>query len=122
MGGHINPEDLSEAAEADPIRDGTRREIEEEVEVRGSYEIETLGFLNDDSNPVGAVHLGVVQIADVQGSVRIREEDVLEGRLVSPGELSDLLARGENLETWSSILIEHLDELVQNREPVTSSR
>ena len=120
VGGHINPRDSRPADDADPVRAGARREIEEEIEVRGSYEIRPVGFLNDDSNPVGAVHLGVVQIADVLGSVRIREENVLEGRLASPGELQDLLARGENFETWSSILIEHLDELSPNREPVTS--
>ena len=117
VGGHINPEDLDGAEPRDPIAGGTRREIEEEVDVRGSYEIQTVGFLNDDSNPVGAVHLGVVQIATVQGSVRIREEDVLEGDLVPPGELQDLLARGEDFESWSSILVEHLDDLVPTREP-----
>lgn len=122
VGGHINPEDLSSTEDADPIRDGTRREIEEEIEVRGSYEIRTVGFLNDDSNPVGAVHLGVVQIVDVTGSVRIREEDMLEGRLASPEELAELLARGENFESWSSILIEQLADLAPNPEPVTNRR
>jgi len=46
----------------------------------------------------------------LDGSVRIREEDVLEGRLVSTEELRRLRATGANFETWSSLLIERLDE------------
>ena len=119
VGGHINPEDKTTQT-ADPLREGSRREIEEEVEVRGHYETRTIGFLNDDSNPVGAVHVGLVQLATVQGSVDIREKDQLEGRMVSPGEIQDQMARGGNFETWSSILIEHFDELLPNLEPVTT--
>ena len=111
VGGHINPEDL-EGEDPDPIRDGTRREIEEEIDVRGSYEIRSAGFLNDDSNPVGAVHLGLVQIALTKGTVEIRETDVLEGRLVARESLSERLGRGENFETWSAIVIRELDRLL----------
>ncbi len=117
VGGHINPEDVREGVRA--IEGGTRREIEEEIDVRGSYELRMAGFLNDDSNPVGAVHVGIVQIADVRGSIAIREQDVLDGRLVLAEELKTLHARGEDFETWSSILIEHLDELVHHLEPAT---
>lgn len=119
VGGHINPEDLT-TKDADPLREGSRREIEEEIDVRGSYETRSIGFLNDDSNPVGAVHVGLVQLATVQGTVEIREKDQLEGRMVLPGEIQDLLARGENFETWSSILIEHFEELLPNRQTVTT--
>ncbi len=132
VGGHINPEDLApDAAEerdvipaapaprrGNPILAGTRREIEEEIDVQGSYEIQQVGLLNDDSNPVGAVHLGLVQVVRVAGSVKIREEDVLEGRLVPAAELRELLRSGANLETWSSILIENLEKLLLSRDPV----
>ena len=115
VGGHINPVD-SEKENADPISFGTRREIEEEINIDGSYELRTVGFLNDDSNPVGAVHLGVVQFAEVSGTLEIREKDMLEGRFVAPESLHELLKRGENFETWSSILIENLGELKPNSE------
>ncbi len=115
VGGHINPEDVREGV--GPIEGCTRREIEEEIDVRGSYELRIAGFLNDDSNPVGAVHVGIVQTADVRGSIAIRELDVLEGRLVLAEELKILHARGEDFETWSSILVGHLDELVRHLEP-----
>ena len=129
VGGHINPEDLASAGTSDPIRAGTAREIEEEIEVRGSYELRPVGFLNDDSTPVGAVHIGMVQIADVQGTVEIREKEVLEGRLVTPAELTRRVRDGENFETWSSLLVEHtpsllgapLDELIPHEpDPVSA--
>jgi len=112
VGGHINPEDLSSTGSSDPIRAGTTREIEEEIEVRGSYELRPVGFLNDDSSPVGAVHVGMVQIADVQGTVQIREKEVLEGRLATPAELRRRVRDGENFETWSSLLVEHTPSLL----------
>ncbi len=115
VGGHINPEDHLEGLS--PVERAARREIEEEIDMRGSYALRTVGFLNDDSNPVGAVHVGIVQVAEVQGSVAIRERDVLEGRLVRPMDLEDLRLRGEDFETWSSILIEHLDEFVFPPQP-----
>ena len=118
VGGHINPEDLTDAEtdRSDPIAAGSRREIGEEINVRGSYELRTIGFLNDDSNPVGAVHVGVVQLAEVDGTIEIRERDVLEGTLATPKALRERLQAGENFETWSSILIEHLDEFAAHHD------
>ena len=116
VGGHINPIDgTDEPIGGDLVVRAARREIEEELEVRGEYGLTLFGYLNDDSNPVGAVHLGLVFSANLARPARIREEDVLEGRMVTPGELRALRAgsaQGESLETWSSILIPHLDELV----------
>lgn len=118
IGGHINPEDLDVTANGasanarNPIDAGTRREIEEELAVSGEYKVARIGLLNDDSNPVGAVHVGVVQVVRVRGSVDIREREQLEGRLVPSDELSALLAQGANFETWSKLLIPRLDELL----------
>lgn len=124
IGGHINPQDCDahgvrahesardRARRRNPIDAGARREIEEELTVRGSYDLRAVGLLNDDSNPVGAVHVGIVQVVDVRGSVEIRERDQLEGRLVTLDELRATLAQGANFETWSSLLIPRLDELL----------
>jgi predicted NUDIX family phosphoesterase len=106
VGGHINPED----AIANPLVGATWRELGEEVEIEGQSELLALGLINDDSNPVGAVHVGLAQLLTLEGSVRIREEDVLEGELVAPERLAALRAEGANFETWSSILIDHLGE------------
>jgi predicted NUDIX family phosphoesterase len=125
IGGHINPEDLSgtktgdvrERGTRNPVDAGTRREIAEELAVRGAYDIRRVGLLNDDSNPVGAVHVGVVQVISVRGSVEIRERDQLDGRLERPEELAAMLTRGTNFETWSGLLIPRLDEILSK--PIT---
>lgn len=114
VGGHINPVDMDEPSalgSRDLVRTAARREIAEELEVRGEYELRLSGYLNDDSNPVGAVHVGLVFTAITAAPVRIREEDVLEGHLVALEELRATRACGANLETWSALLIDHLDTL-----------
>lgn len=116
VGGHINPADLASTRDRALLEQGARRELEEELVVEGTSRLRSVGLLNDDANPVGAVHVGLVQVLDLDGTVRIREEDVLEGRLVSAEELRRLRATGANFETWSSLLIERLDELL----PVTN--
>jgi predicted NUDIX family phosphoesterase len=119
VGGHINPGDRVDGEEL--LLAAARREIAEELEVRGEFDLRLTGYLNDDSNPVGAVHVGLVFGAITTGPVRIREQDVLEGHLVAPEELHAKLARGEDFETWSATLIAHLDELGLVRQTATHS-
>lgn len=113
IGGHINPQDVNAGDVRDPVDAGTRREIAEELTVRGKYDVFRVGLLNDDSNAVGAVHVGLVQVIKVRAPVEIRETQQLEGRLVHRGELREMLAAGANFETWSKLLIPHLDELLK---------
>lgn len=124
VGGHVNPVDHTEGgactgeatsdsgARRDPLREGTRRELDEELELDGAYTVRPVGILNDYSNAVNAVHVGLVQVVHVSGDVRIRETDVLEGELVRPSDLSNRLAEGADFETWSRILVERLDEVL----------
>lgn len=110
VGGHINPED---AVAKNPLVGATWRELEEEILIEDpeeKRELSSLGLINDDSNPVGAVHVGLAQMLTLEGDVRIREEDVLEGELAAPERILALRAQGANFETWSSILIDHLGE------------
>jgi predicted NUDIX family phosphoesterase len=48
----------------------------------------------------------------VDGTVEVREREQLEGRLVTPSELRELAERGANLETWTRLLLPHLEELL----------
>jgi predicted NUDIX family phosphoesterase len=122
IGGHVNPQDVEPTTThaRDPIAACTRREIEEELCVKGAYKVRRVGLINDDSNAVGAVHVGVVQVIDMLAPVDIRERDQLEGRLVSSDDLRALLAQGANIETWSQLLIAHLDELLPRSLAATS--
>lgn len=123
IGGHINPIDLEPPARAGELRNplpaGARREIAEELELQGPYELRAVGILNDDSNSVGAVHVGVVHCMRVEGSVEVREKEQLEGRLVTTTELRSLAERGANFETWTKLLLPHLEELLFIPQAVT---
>ena len=56
IGGHIRQEDMT----TNSIFDWARREFHEEVKYAGKLDIEPIGILNDDTNAVGQVHLGLV--------------------------------------------------------------
>ena len=90
IGGHVNPEDAiarEPGGESCPLENGSRRELAEELTIEGPLRTHSAGILNDDSNPVGAVHVGLVQVVHVEGDVSVRETDVLEGRWASIEEL-----------------------------------
>ena len=99
VGGHVNPVDVDVAG-------GLRREWAEELEADFEPDFEPIGVLNDDENDVGAVHLGLIYQADVNGRpVAIRERHKLEGAFASVNEVA---AVAPDLETWSALLFDFL--------------
>lgn len=122
VGGHINPVDSLEApAEAsqrpDPLPAACRRELHEELVISGDIHTTPVGLLNDDTNPVGAVHVGLVEIAHVEGPVAVRETDQLEGSFTSLADLETRLVEGSNFESWSALLIPCLRALLISETP-----
>lgn len=111
IGGHINPEDEREDHLGyETYMAGVEREIAEEVVIDGSYTQKIIGLLNDDSNEVGKVHLGVVHLFDVTGSsVASNEDAIADLQLSNPEEIkSDVY---ERLETWSQFCADRIDQL-----------
>ena len=101
VGGHLNPGDGDVAG-------GLRREWHEEVEADFVPEFTPIGLLNDDTTPVGAVHVGFVYTADAAGRpVAIREVDKLTGAFATSEEVA---AVGDGLETWSRLAFGALTE------------
>jgi predicted NUDIX family phosphoesterase len=99
VGGHLNPEDGA-------LLGGLLREWREELVADFTPEFALVGLLNDDDDPVGAVHLGVVFEADGRGRpVTVRETDKLSGGFAS---LDQVRAVYDDLETWSQLLFDHL--------------
>ena len=99
VGGHVNPGDAG-------IEDALRREWREEIAAAFEPEPRLLGLLNDDSDPVGAVHLGVVYQAEARGRpVAIRETEKLSGAFQT---LEDARSARDRMETWSALLLDHL--------------
>jgi predicted NUDIX family phosphoesterase len=102
VGGHLNPVDEG----GDPLMLGLAREWAEELVADWRPHFRLVGLLNDDSNPVGAVHLGVVFEVQADGRpVAVRETDKLNGRFAS---LEEVRSAWERLETWSQLVADEL--------------
>jgi predicted NUDIX family phosphoesterase len=97
IGGHINPDTPG-------ILDGLQKELEEEVEIAGDYDLSFIGILNDDTTDVGRVHLGAVYLLEVHTpDVRVRETEKMTGRWATADELQAVRA---SMESWSQIVFD----------------
>lgn len=118
IGGHINPIDADEnsAFTKDSLKRALLREIFEELELPSQnpkdISFKTAGLINDDSNPVGQVHLGLVEVALIKdGPILPREDAISNLQLVEP---SQLIAMRSQLETWSQIVVDNIDKILAN--------
>jgi len=110
IGGHINEGDESLFSfDMDAYRSAVRREIEEELRFDGKYKDRVAALINDDSNEVGRVHLGVVHVIALENDgVRAGEKAIAELRFLTPDELR---RRRDKLETWSQIVLDAWETL-----------
>jgi predicted NUDIX family phosphoesterase len=121
--GHSSASDDSDgcALRPNPIPAACRRELHEELIVPDNLRPLGVGLLNDDTNPVGAVHVGLVEIVHVDGPVTVRETDQLEGSFTALSDLESMVTSGANLETWSALLISSLPLLLATGQDRVSS-
>lgn len=112
IGGHINPPDelpLFDSDFRDAYLAAVAREVGEEVTIQGEHVDRVAGLLNDDSNEVGRVHLGIVHHWDLQlPKVTKREQMMTQMTFMSVDELR---ADRESLETWSQHCLDHIEAL-----------
>jgi predicted NUDIX family phosphoesterase len=101
VGGHISVDDagLFES----PYREAMFREVAEEVHLDSAYEERCIGLINDDSTPVGQVHLGIVHVFELTEPKVKRREQALTQTGFMP--LTELRERREEFETWSQFLL-----------------
>lgn len=111
LGGHMNPlsEDMDEPFN-EVLDINLQRELEEEVEIiADSSETKIVGFINDETNAVGRVHIGVLAVIDLPdlSEVTVRETEQLRGSWMTIEELKkeDIYSR---LENWSQIAVDSL--------------
>jgi predicted NUDIX family phosphoesterase len=104
VGGHVAETDADGRATLEAYDMAMRREIDEEVAVSSDGRIRLVGLINDDSTPVGQVHLGVVHVYDLERpEVAPREEGLADCEFLSLADLEPL--RGQ-FETWSQICLD----------------
>lgn len=102
IGGHMRQEDMQQAK---TIFDWAHREFQEEIDYNGNLTIKTLGMLNDDSNPVGQVHVGLVLLLEGDSdAIKVRSE-LKSGQLLT---ISELQTHYEHLESWSQIIFNEI--------------
>jgi predicted NUDIX family phosphoesterase len=100
VGGHLNPGDGG-------LLGGLEREWHEELVADFLPTFELVALLNDDTTPVGAVHLGAVYVAEAEARpVAIRETHKLSGQFADPVEVAAVVDR---METWSRLAFEFLE-------------
>lgn len=111
IGGHINPADdviplfgIYEAYLA-----AVEREVDEEVSVETKCTKNIVALLNDDSNEVGQVHLGIVHYWTLDApQVSRKEQMITQMAFMTPAQLREVQ---DTLETWSSLCLAGLDKM-----------
>src|SRR3954465_7457979 len=111
IGGHMNDHDEGLFALDRAAYDAAvQREGGEELKLGSPYKNRAVALLNDDSNEVGRVHLGVVHIFQLETpDVQKGEAMITELQFLDRDQLA---ARRDGMESWSQICIDHLDELL----------
>ncbi|RPJ38972.1 MAG: hypothetical protein EHM35_03360 [Planctomycetaceae bacterium] len=114
IGGHINPGDdlpLFNADFYDTYVTAVEREVAEEVVVDAGHTDRVVALLNDDSNPVGQVHLGIVHGWTLDApNVTRREQMITQLSFLTPAELH---AVRDSMETWSQLCLDGIDKITQ---------
>ncbi len=111
IGGHINPADdmpLFNANFYETYLAAVEREVAEEVSVEASHKDRVAALLNDESNEVGRVHLGIVHywILDAP-KVNKREQMITQVAFMTIAELQQVR---DTMETWSGLCLDKLTE------------
>ncbi|MEN6384069.1 MAG: hypothetical protein ABFD79_02615 [Phycisphaerales bacterium] len=114
IGGHINPVDAMSMFNAnfyDTYLDAVQREIAEEINVDTAYTNKIVALLNDDTNEVGKVHLGVVHLWKLEApKVDRKEQMITQLEFMSAEELNKIK---DSMETWSSLCLAGIDKMTK---------
>lgn len=111
IGGHMNDTDESLFAwDEAAYRAGVEREVNEEIDIRTTFEDRIVALLNDDTTEVGKVHLGIVHVFQLaEPKVQKREAMITNLSFLTRDEL---IQQRDNLETWSQLCVDSLDRLL----------
>jgi predicted NUDIX family phosphoesterase len=106
-GGHMNPGISNESNEQYLISE-LKREFFEEVRLLNGClleDIQFIGFINDDTIPVGRVHIGLLYNIHVSDkNIVINETDRMTAEWIDKPDLAELY---EGMETWTKIIFDY---------------
>lgn len=103
IGGHIRQEDMAERS----LFDWAKREFQEEVDYHGSVSIQPLGIINDDTTPIGQVHLGFALLLVGDSPLISIKSEHKSGALYT---LDECMKLSDHIESWSLFVIDALKQ------------
>ncbi|MFA5423403.1 MAG: hypothetical protein WC374_06050 [Phycisphaerae bacterium] len=112
IGGHINPvDDVSLLGVKETYLTAVEREVAEEVNVESRHSDTIAALLNDDTNEVGKVHLGVVHLWKLdEPRVGKKEQMITQMSFMTMEELQTVK---DTMETWSQLCLDGLSKMAK---------
>lgn len=108
LGGHIKKTDNDFSSYTYQL--GLEREINEEVNISCDYHDSVIGMINDDSNHVGKVHIGIIHLFSLEKQcIKPLKETMLEAKFLRKAHLIKKINLFEN---WSKICIGNFDKII----------
>jgi predicted NUDIX family phosphoesterase len=102
FGGHINDVDGNKNTDTNLILAAMIRELNEELFLPSVRQLSVAGFINDDSNAVGKVHLGIAFVVEAANErFAINEPEMIEAKWCDAQGIEDIFPK---LESWSQLL------------------
>jgi predicted NUDIX family phosphoesterase len=78
------------------------RELNEELFLPSVHQLRVAGFINDDSNAVGKVHLGIAFVVETANErFAINEPEMIEAKWCDAQAIEEIFPK---LESWSQLL------------------
>lgn len=103
IGGHVNPEDREKTYQ-ETFWKALHREFDEEVIHHDSYPLHHVGYVNDDDDPLGKVHFGLVYVIRGRSpNIAVRETEAMQGRLMTVEEVDRL---NPPLQSWHKYIFD----------------
>lgn len=107
VGGHMNPQGQLSGLEL--LTENTLRELKEELGVEPD-DLFFMGFINDDTDAVGQVHLGLAYAAVVSQPINVTETDTLKTYWIDRIKQEDY----DRMENWSKLSIDVIQKVVND--------
>jgi len=109
VGGHISIEDRNLFTPS--FYEAMHREVREEVKINSDFKDKAVAIINDDSNEVGRVHLGIVYVFDLsEPNVNKKEKSINKSEFLT---INDIRQKLKLYESWSKICIEEIEKILK---------